>query len=68
MLLRLLLQLVLQRLPQYRMISAEAVALISKFSNPHAPETRWERVARIAAEEKAKKEAAEAETENSYSR
>lgn len=47
-----------EKIAQYRLITTEAVSLISRMSAPHTPETRWAKAARIAAEEKAKKDAA----------
>ena len=50
-----------EKAAQYRLISTEAAALISRMADPHTPETRWDRVARIAREEAAKKAAQESE-------
>ena len=51
-----------EKAAQYRLISTEASALIARMNDPHTPETRWDKAARIAAEEKAKKAAQEAQS------
>ena len=48
-----------EKAAQYRLISMEAAELITRMGKPHAPETRWDKAARIAAEEAAKKKAAD---------
>ena len=46
------------QLAKYRLIATEVGEIITALATPHAPETPWDKAARIAAEEAAKKKAA----------